>query len=242
VTDYLLDHALGLAGNGWAVFPLRGKVPFGGTRGHLDATTDPDVLRSWWLRWPEANIGAAVAPSVVVIDVDPRNGGDVNALGELPETLTCWSGRGDGGRHLYFQRPHGPLTSTKMPTGIDVKVNGYCVVPPSLHPTTGQPYRWEGSAIAPLPTHLRELLRPPQPAFTRPCRTATAGSGKGLVGFVAKHVNQGVNKALYWAARRAAEQGILEELADELIRVAVQVGESEKRATATVESARKASS
>lgn len=46
-----------------------------------------------------------------MIDVDPRNGGDVTVArwetdhGPLPITLSAWSGRGDGGRHLCFVAP-----------------------------------------------------------------------------------------------------------------------------------------
>jgi hypothetical protein len=42
-------------------------------------------------------IGARVPDSLLVIDIDPRNGGSLEALtnqvGALPETLTAWSGR-----------------------------------------------------------------------------------------------------------------------------------------------------
>lgn len=31
-------------------------------------------------------------------------------------------------------RPAGPLTSTRLPKGIDLKVNGYCIVPPRHSP------------------------------------------------------------------------------------------------------------
>lgn len=233
----LLDDALELAENGWAVFPLNGKAPFKGTRGHLDATSEPDVIRSWWRRWPAANIGAPVPANLLVLDVDPRNSGRVEALGAVPATLACWSGRGDGGRHLYFHRPPGPLTNTRLPPGIDLKTNGYLVVPPSLHLATGDPYRWELADVAALPTHLRWLLRPSPPVRVPMARR---GSGSALVRYVARHVDQGVNNALYWAARRAAEEGILDEIAEDLVRTAAAVGETHKRAAATVASARKA--
>ncbi len=84
--------------------------------GHLNATTDPDKIKLWWTKWPYAMIGARVPASCLVLDVDPRNAGDLNVLttlvGELPETLTVWSGRNDGGRHLYFRRPVGPLSQS----------------------------------------------------------------------------------------------------------------------------------
>jgi hypothetical protein len=148
----MVDHALELAGCAWEVFPCweynykvdpKTGEPEGAkaprtAHGHLDATMDPDVIKAWWQRWPDAMIGAAVPALLLVIDIDPRNGGSLQALtklvGALPETLTAWSGRNDGGCHLYFLRPPGPLTSTKMPAGIDLKVNGYMIMPPSIHP------------------------------------------------------------------------------------------------------------
>jgi hypothetical protein len=66
-----------------------------------------------------------------------------------------------------------------------------------------------------------------------------SGSGKPLVDFVASFVTDGVNNALYWAACRAAEDGLLDEIEEDLIATAVFVGEREKRARWTVGSARK---
>jgi hypothetical protein len=143
-TASLSETALELAANGWAVFPCKwrgeeAKAPLT-INGHHTASRDPDLIRAWWRGWPKAMIGAAVPDSLLVIDVDPRNGGDLEALtdlvGAMPETLTAWSGRNDGGRHLYFLRPHGPLTSTRLPEGIDLKINGYMIMPPSIHPAT----------------------------------------------------------------------------------------------------------
>ena len=43
------------------VFPLNGKVPFKGSRGVLDATTDITIIASWWGgRYVGANIGGRV--------------------------------------------------------------------------------------------------------------------------------------------------------------------------------------
>ena len=139
-----------------------------------------------------------------------------------------------GGRHLYFRRPPGRLTSTRLPDGIDLKLNGYCVMPPSLHPATGQPYRWEERPPVALPPHLREMLRP----IPRPVRRRANGSGKALVEHVARQPVGNRNNALFWAACRAAEEGILDNLADDLVAAAVEIGESETAALNTIESAR----
>jgi hypothetical protein len=176
-TASLSEAALELAANGWAVFPCwernyrtdpktgepeGAKSPHSDKRlqlinGHLDASRDPDLIRAWWRRWPKAMIGAPVPDSLLVVDVDPRNGGSLQELesltGSLPPTLTAWSGRNDGGQHLYFLRPAGPLSSTRLPQGIDLKANGYCVVPPSIHPNrpavqVGSPSRRAAAAQA----------------------------------------------------------------------------------------------
>jgi hypothetical protein len=181
-----------------------------------------------------------------VIDIDPRNGGDLAELesltGPLPTTLTVWSGRNDGGRHLYFLRPLGSLTSTKLPQGIDLKVNGYCIAPPSIHPATGQPYQWGNHPIArlvaPVPYKLRELLRPtPRPVTVHP---DNGDNGAGLIRAVAEAMEGTRNDILYWAARRARDEGILDQIADDLIAAAVSAGETETNARRTVASARKA--
>jgi len=132
----------------------------------LDATTDEHWLREHWR--PGYNVGARVHPGLVVLDTDPRHGGEDNLIalasesGELPETLTCFSGRGDGGRHRYFLHPGGALSSKRLPDGVDLKTHsGYVVVPPSRHPDTGRPYYWEDPKvpIAPCPAWLADLLR-----------------------------------------------------------------------------------
>jgi hypothetical protein len=177
---------------------------------------------------------------MLVIDADPRKDPDClskleSELGApLPVTLTTWSGRGDGGRHLYYLRPHGWLSGIGLPNGIDLKVNGYCIVPPSLHPDTARPYRWELHEVAETPAGLRELLRPP-PRVKRPGRGKRTGTA--LVDFVASFDTDGVNNALYWAACRAAENGTWDAIASQLVDTAVSVGESQVRAERTVRSA-----
>lgn len=188
-SDDIGAYAVELAVRGWPVLPLRGKAPaIPGGRGVLDATSDLQQVRSWWSgRYAGANIGARVPASLVVLDIDPRNGGAVAVEklvaehGPLPATLTVWSGRGDGGRHLYFRRPFTRLTTKTLP-GVDLKTDrGYVVVPPSLHPDTGQPYRWEVREPVEMPRWLQRLLTPapvtPPAARARP---ADPGSGSGI--------------------------------------------------------------
>lgn len=176
--DDMAAYAAEYAAAGWEVLPLRGKIPAipksAGGNGVLDASCDPHIVAGWWSAYPQANIGLRVAPHVIVIDTDPRHGGGeglgalIQEHGPLPATLTAESGRGDGGKHYYLRRPFGRLTSRHLPAGVDLKTSrGYVVAPPSIHPDSGQPYRWaDESPIADPPAWLADLLTPPPPVVT----------------------------------------------------------------------------
>lgn len=246
-----LTDALALAQGGWTVLPLRGKIPLT-AHGMKDATTDPAQLERWWAGGASHNIGIRVPSSLLVLDIDPQNGGTLAALteaagGSLPETLTVHSGRGTGGRHLYFLHPGGPVSSRRLPEGIDVKTNtGYVVAPPSLHPATGLPYRWEGDAPAHLPAELVRLLRPDPPRPARTAHPARARSGDVLAqkaAHLARHVEQAPegtrNGRLFWAACQAVRDGHPAETFDLLEGAAIVAGLSEREAAATIASARR---
>jgi hypothetical protein len=159
------------------------KEPHGRSvpHGYLDASDDAEVIERWWARAPNANVGIACAPSeIVVIDVDPRNGGDetfgglVRELGALPSTWTTLTP--GGGQHYYF-RQTGPLALGALGDGIDLKWNGYVVAPPSVHPNGGR-YRWDVGAhptdtpLAKLPGRwLARMLGRPGPGRARPATT-----------------------------------------------------------------------
>jgi hypothetical protein len=151
--------------------------------GVKDATTDEATIRGWWDRWPDANVGIATgrASGLVVVDVDPRNGGDdsLDALerqhGKLPQTVEALTG--GGGRHLFFAHPGGHIKNRVLARGVDLKADGgYIVAPPSLH-ASGRTYEWETSshpddvALAPRPAWLIRLqnAHPPQTAQGRGC-------------------------------------------------------------------------
>lgn len=197
-TNDIGAHAINYALRGWEVFPLRGKVPAiplphpqgsperrtckgeCGLQGHgvLDATTDIDVIAGWWGgKYAGANIGVRPPQNVFVLDVDPQHGGHrtLDALeaehGPLPDTLTTWTGRGDGSRHLYLRRPAGRLTDSRLP-GIDIKDHsGYLVAAPSIHPETRKPYRRVDAPVAVPPAWLVKLIRPePAPVAPRSSR------------------------------------------------------------------------
>jgi len=183
------EWALAYAAAGYQVFPLRGKQPFGNCpaceprssryrphqasecghelcHGLYAATSDSGRVGRWWARWPQATIGARVPASLLVVDVDPRHGGLERLAelerqhGPLPPTRVSISGRGDGGEHRWFLHLGGRLSAAQLGAGVDLKTHrGYVLLPPSRHPTTGQPYCWAEPIIEPGAALLRGVIR-----------------------------------------------------------------------------------
>lgn len=162
--------AVAYAERGWYVFPLqpRGKTPLiKGGGGFLAATCDVAQVVEWWTRYPNANIGLWPGQSgFVVLDLDGPEGAEAaGKIGALSEpTLECSTGRPDGGRHLYFDRPVMQVSNCDLAPKLDVRGDaGYVVIPPSIHPT-GTPYRWLGRIddVRPLPPGVLSALQAAQ--------------------------------------------------------------------------------
>src|SRR3712207_3551903 len=84
---------------GWRVLLVDPKTKAPVIRGGVHAATDdPTVLARWLAMRPDALLALATGDRVVVVDVDPRNGGTMSP--DWPATLTART-RG-GGWHLYY--------------------------------------------------------------------------------------------------------------------------------------------
>ena len=117
-----------------------------------------------------ANVGILTGKEsgLVVLDVDPRHGGEESLqglsleYGALPKTLTVKTG--GNGWHYYFRHPGGRIPNKAgFRDGLDIRGDGgYIVAPPSTHSSL-QPYLWmeEDCDLAPMPDWLLTLLTPP---------------------------------------------------------------------------------
>jgi hypothetical protein len=116
-------------------------------RGCLDATSDLGAAEHLWRCAPEANIGIATGDGLVVVDVDPRHGGEetlaalIEEHGPLPQTWRVATG--GGGVHFYFTSSvNVPNSTGRVGPGIDVRGRGgFVIAPPSNHASGGS-YRW----------------------------------------------------------------------------------------------------
>jgi hypothetical protein len=192
--DSIAAWALAYARRGIPVLPLSGKLPripkrLGG-RGVHDATTDPELVRAWWRRWPNANIGLRCGVRFDVIDVDGEQGRRSleRFLAEHREPLIGGPRvrTGAGGWHLHVQ-PTGLPDHIGVLDHVDYRAaDRYVVAPPSRHPTTKRRYQWVvgrgmDTPLGQVPAALLELLapcrieQPPRPSM----RPATPGHPYG---------------------------------------------------------------
>jgi DNA polymerase-1 len=121
-----------------------GKHPIGdlAPKAHLNATTDPTIITTWWTLWPDANIGVAPGPAGL-IDVAPDSPewwAEFKAQG-LPTTAHFASGGGDKHEHWLYLRGDIPSVRIARSGEYDVLTDGYFVAPPSRH-ISGRLYEW----------------------------------------------------------------------------------------------------
>ena len=161
----LIRTALTLAAHGWHIFPcLPGRKTPATEHGLLDATTDPAVIRTWWRKEPQFNVAVATGTSskIFAVDVDGLDAeAELRKLetkhGALPSSVEVITPR--PGRHIYFSMPEIPLrnSESKLAPKCDVRATGgYCLLPPSLHPS-GKRYTWScdsADKFAPAPDWL----------------------------------------------------------------------------------------
>ncbi|MBK9303851.1 MAG: bifunctional DNA primase/polymerase [bacterium] len=87
---------------------------------------------------PDSNIGIVTGKisNLVVLDIDPRNGGNetFDSLGLTAKDLSSvpMVRTGGGGRHFYFRCPEGGMPkAARLGPGIDIKSDGGIVVAPN---------------------------------------------------------------------------------------------------------------
>lgn len=128
-----------------------------------------EMIRTWWSRWPEANvlIVTGKVSGIVVVDVDPRHGGfDSKAehpvMVETLSTVTPMSLTGGGGEHYIFAWPGRVIANAaSVFPGVDFRGDGGYIVAPGSRHISGRTYEWDTGAhpedVQPAPLSLAFL-------------------------------------------------------------------------------------
>ena len=158
--------------------PNPGKHPNKRWTAYQHAAPTEQEVASWWDRKPNSNIAIVTGKisKLVIVDIDPRHGGDVTWENikqefDVPETLTAISA--NGGQHIYFEHPGDREVQgiVNVDTGIDIRADGNIIIaPPSKNYTRDRDgqwkpteyYWWDGgpseTPIAPMPAFIETHL------------------------------------------------------------------------------------
>ena len=248
MTGTRLRQALLYAARGWPVFPCQaGQKSPATAHGHLDATTDPRQITTWFGRHPDWNLAIATgAPGPDVLDVDDHGpaGNGYAAFAKLSRAgladgAVAYVRTPSGGLHAYFTgsaQRNGHLAAHHL----DFRSRGgYVLAPPSR--VGGKPYEviqtaeadgtLDWAAVAALLEPHRQPGRPqPGPAPGRDL--------SHLARWVASQAEGNRNAGLFWAANRVLDADPAADLGP-LAAAARQAGLGEREITRTLDSARK---
>lgn len=203
---------------GWALIQLDGKIPV--TKNwQKTAPREPSNMAGCWAEWGKRyGMGVVLRTSasglaVFEYDTDEARERYLELLGgELPPTPICRTGRGL--LHTYFSDPGGLQKAAR--DGLELRAGEHqCVVPPTVHPDTGQPYEWlEGHEpwhvpCLPVPAAIREFFGRNGRPKTIPAKLTPSTRHDSFITVAAELRKVGVGEAAILASLRAlnTEQG-----------------------------------
>lgn len=247
------QHAIRYAEIGWRSFPIwpGKKNPLYGNNWREDASADPAKTRQWFPEGTDRNIAVTCGESFDAWDIEaphlPKLAEWMEAQGvAFPDAPMARTGRGgihvltaptgvNGNRYLYLDGTHiGELKS----------LGGYILVAPSV---TEGPYQWlnrtPAMEVPEAPAWMLGWLdRPAGNVHRFTTKIKSVEEGMAHLATLAEAVGtcgEGKrNNYLYWAMRRAIEEGIPPRYAgDALLASGIAAGLEEHEAKATIRSA-----
>jgi hypothetical protein len=184
--------------------------------GLTNATTDLNLIRTWWERWPFANIAICTGPQSGLFMIGPDGQEGIGAVAELEEHLgvlprTPQSKTGRGGQHRLFRWPEGGgISNADKHRGVPIDLRGaggYFVAAPSRN--LNGPYVWEikptECEVAEAPSTWLQWCRTKKKASFRVNPSNLAAIEERAVTYLAKMSpaisGQGGHKRTMYAAR-----------------------------------------
>ena len=186
--DTPLSWALAYAVDGLHVFPVNAqRKPLVGN-GFYSGTIDQAQVKTWWAKWPHADVAAAVPDNVAVLDLDCKNGKNGRAAFQRlenvdPETVEApMATTPTGGLHIWTNANGRKLKqrSGYEAEGIDLRLGGrgYVVLPGA---NNGRQWRNPLSTpMPPTPAWVKEESEP-QPSQTGETSGKTTPYGRGAL-------------------------------------------------------------
>lgn len=133
----LLSEALDGLKRGWSYTPLRGKIPVLLTWQKNPPSTEAQI-RAWVGDGQNLGVRTGAVSGVFIVDVE-RGGSPPEGMPDSAPIVET----GNGGRHYYLRHRSGlGNTSRRLPLTDTRGEGGQALAPGSIHPDTGQPYRW----------------------------------------------------------------------------------------------------
>ncbi len=134
------------------------KRPLISWREYQDRSPTLAEITRWWFEHPDAWVGLVTGAGsrLIVVDVDPRNGGSLDGLDIPPGAPIVRTP--SGGTHIWLAHPGtGRIASRTIRPGVDVKGDGGIAISP---PSTG--YVWQTTNGGSLPVAPDWLLAEPE--------------------------------------------------------------------------------
>lgn len=180
-----MDMALKMAENGRKVYPTVAgrKMPFKGSHGYKDATSDPEQVFEMFQAHPGADV-EVLLENLIVLDVDRHETEHdgftslAQANIDLPKTRT--EATPNNGMHLFFSYKGVPFNHLDLLPGVEVRGDHIKIAP-------SQGYTLAINApIEPAPDWLLSLITKQQ----KPKYQPKGGYVPGRVTFLAKKINE----------------------------------------------------
>jgi hypothetical protein len=142
----MLDEALRYSKMNLSVIPVgKDKRPLFSWKEYQDRLATEDEIKTWWTKYPEANIGIVTGKisGITVLDCDSQEA--INSFREMYKGMTA-AVKTPRGMHFYYKYAEGVRNTVKL-GNLDMDVRGeggYVVAPPSVN-EQGQVYKWHSS-------------------------------------------------------------------------------------------------
>lgn len=139
----ILSTALSYLKQGFSVIPVgRNKKPLLNWKEFQERRATEEEARSWFKKWPRANIAIITGEISGLAVIDIEKGGNVSNLPSARAVRT-----GGGGFHFYYKWEKGIESRTRVVDLTDIRgTGGFVVAPPSIH-ASGKKYAWVDETV-----------------------------------------------------------------------------------------------